>query len=126
MNGPFPHSTSEEATALHLKLHGNGYHPVPVNGKRPVMDEWQTVCLNAGPEEIARWVSKRDHLSTGILGGDIVGVDLDVLDDALSAMLEARVEELFGRSTLRRIGRAPKVLLVYRVAAPIKRYRRRL
>jgi hypothetical protein len=122
MNAPFNHSTSEEATALRLRLHSNGYPPVPVSGKRPIMDDWQKVCLTAGPKEIEAWASNMiDHLSTGILSGEIVGVDIDVLDDALSAKLEARAEEMFGHSTLRRIGRAPKVLLVYRVATPIKK-----
>ena len=122
MNAPFRLSTPEELTALRLRLRANGYHPVPVNGKRPIMDEWQTVCLNAGPEEIAGWAySKPDHPSTGILGGEIVGVDIDVLDDPLSAQLCYLALSLLGPTPLCRIGRAPKTLYVYRVPAPIKK-----
>jgi hypothetical protein len=108
-----------------LKLRANGYHPVPIvgahintkgAGKRPSMPAWQDKCLNAGPEEITGWSRDLpDDTNTGLLCGEIDGVDIDVLDDVLSAKLVARAQELLGPSSLRRIGRAPKVLLAYRV-----------
>jgi Primase C terminal 2 (PriCT-2)/Bifunctional DNA primase/polymerase, N-terminal/Family of unknown function (DUF5906) len=120
MNGPFDHASPEERTADRLRLHANGYHPVPANGKRPIMDAWQNVCQTAGPEEIAGWANEKpDHLNTGILCGTIVGIDIDVVDEMLSARLVDRALEVFGHSPLRRIGRAPKTLLVYRVVTPI-------
>jgi putative DNA primase/helicase len=128
MNAPFPHSTSEELTELRLKLRANGYHPVPIiaahidtksAGKRPAMTDWQTKCLNADPQEIRKWsTDQSDCTNTGFLCGEIVGVDIDVLNHELSAKLESRAVELFGHSALRRIGRAPKVLLAYRVETP--------
>jgi hypothetical protein len=48
----------------------------------------------------------------------VVGIDIDVLDVTLSANLVARAQELFGETPLRRIGRAPKILLLYRVETP--------
>jgi putative DNA primase/helicase len=124
----FPTATPQELTDLRLKLHNNGYHPVPVigahisdkaAGKRPTMTAWQTKCLTAGPQEIASWSrSQRNNTNTGILCGDVVGVDIDVLDEALAARLAARARELFGHSRLCRIGRAPKMLLLYRVRTP--------
>jgi putative DNA primase/helicase len=45
-----------------------------------------------------------------------------VLDTDLSAKLAARAQELLGPSSLRRIGRAPKVLLVYRVETPHEKH----
>jgi hypothetical protein len=125
---PAPIATPKELTELRLKLHSNGYHPVPVigahindkaAGKRPTMTAWQTKCLTADFQEIASWSrSQRNNTNTGILCGEIVGVDIDVLDIALSAELVALAQELFGRTTLRRIGRAPKILLLYRVGTP--------
>jgi AAA domain/Bifunctional DNA primase/polymerase, N-terminal len=113
---------------LRLKLRTNGYHPVPLigahiktksAGKRPSMPAWQDKCLNADPDEITGWSRDRvDDTNTGLLCGEIVGVDIDVLDADLSAKLAARAQELFGPSALRRIGRAPKVLFVYRVETP--------
>jgi hypothetical protein len=83
------------------------------------MIAWQTKCLNAEPHEIAGWSrSQRNNTNTGILCGDVVGVDIDVLDEGLSAKLVARALELFGPTPLRRIGRAPKILLLYRVEIP--------
>jgi putative DNA primase/helicase len=124
----FPTAAPQELTDLRLKLHGNGYHPVPVigahikdkaAGKRPTMTAWQTKCLTAEPHEIASWSrSQRNNTNTGILCGEIVGIDIDVLDEALSARLAARARELFGHSRLCRIGRAPKMLLLYRVETP--------
>jgi putative DNA primase/helicase len=131
VNGPFNHAAPEELTALRLQLHNNGYHPVPVvgahvntnsAGKRPTMAAWQTDCLTADADVITGWSrSQRHNTNTGILGGTIVGVDIDVLDEALSGQLVARAIEMFGPTSLRRIGRAPKTLLVYRVAIPISK-----
>jgi putative DNA primase/helicase len=116
-----------ELTDLRLKLRANGYDPIPVYGahlkvtsagKRPKMLGWQTK-RNVDPEEVSSWSApasdQADCTNTGIICGNIVGVDIDVLDEALSAQLEARALEMFGASSLRRVGREPKVLLVYRV-----------
>jgi hypothetical protein len=121
-------ATPQELTELRLKLHSSGYHPVPVigahvdtpsAGKKPAMQAWATKCATANQEEVAGWSrSQRDCTNTGILCGEIVGVDIDVLDAALSEKLVARAQELFGPTSLLRIGRAPKTLLVYRVEAP--------
>jgi hypothetical protein len=118
-----------ELTKLRLRLHGNGYHPVPIvgahiktnsAGKRPTMPAWQATCAAAGPDEIASWSRHRvDDTNTGVLCGQIVGVDIDVLDVALSDRLAARAIELFGPTPLRRIGRAPKTMLLYRMAMPM-------
>jgi hypothetical protein len=93
MLAPPPIATPQELTELRLKLHGNGYHPVPVvgahvdtnsAGKRPTMTAWQTKCRTADPHEISGWSrSQRNNTNTGILCGDVVGVDIDVLDEAL-------------------------------------------
>jgi len=122
-------ATPQELTELRLKLQANGYHPVPVvgahvatksAGKRPTMVAWETKCLTADAEEIARWPKSYSNCTnTGILGGTVVGIDIDVLDETLSSRLDALALEIFGPSSLRRIGRAPKTLLVYRGDAPL-------
>jgi putative DNA primase/helicase len=122
-------ATPQELNELRLKLHSHGYHPVPVigahvdtpsAGKRPTMPGWQEKCATAGEEEIEKWArSQTNCTNTGILCGRTVGVDIDVLDEALSAQLSELAQEVLGPSSLRRIGRAPKTLLVYRVATPV-------
>jgi hypothetical protein len=59
----FPTAAPQELTDLRLKLHGNGYHPVPVigahikdkaAGKRPTMTAWQTKCLTLTRSRVGR------------------------------------------------------------------------
>lgn len=120
-----------ELSDLRLDLSANGYYPVPVigahiktnsAGKRPKMSDWQNKCQDAPAYVIKGWSAptsdEADCTNTGLLCGEIVGVDIDVLDADLSAKLAARAQELLGPSSLRRIGRAPKVLFVYRVETP--------
>jgi hypothetical protein len=121
-------ATPQELTDLRIKLRGNGYHPVPIigahidtpsAGKKPTMPGWQTKCLTAGPKEIEKWPrSQANCTNTGVICGEVVGVDIDVLDDELSAKLVVCAVQSFGPTSLRRIGRAPKTLLVYRVEKP--------
>jgi hypothetical protein len=121
--------SDEEITTLRLHLHDNGYRPVPVvgihvinvnsPGKQPRMLEWQTRCLKATPEEIEGWMrDDSDCVNTGLLCDEIEGVDIDILDPEIAAERVARALQLFGPTPLIRIGREPKTLLMYRIAAP--------
>jgi len=96
---PEPIATPQDLIALRLQLHAAGYHPVPVigahidtpsAGKKPTMAGWITKCATANEEEITGWSrSQRDCTNTGILCGRTIGVDIDVLDAALSAQLSS-------------------------------------
>src|SRR5262245_7009626 len=115
-------------TQLRLALSRNGYRPVPVSGahlaiksagKRPLMKGWETICATAGEDEIARWSrAQRNCTNTGLLCGDIVGVDIDVPVEALAADIEALAREMLGATPLKRVGRAPKLLLVFGANRP--------
>jgi hypothetical protein len=119
--------TPEALTDLRLALWRNGYRPVPVAGahlvvksagKRPLMKGWETACAAADEEEISRWGwAQRNCTNTGLLCGGIVGVDIDVPVEGLSAEIERLARAMLGDSPLKRIGRAPKSLLVFRAAA---------
>jgi hypothetical protein len=57
-------------------------------GERPTMNGWQIECLSADQKTVAGWSwSQRDCTNTGILCGEIVGVDIDALDEELSTNL---------------------------------------
>jgi hypothetical protein len=127
-----PGATPEEITARRLRLHNNGYSPVPVvgihvtgvnsPGKQPRMSNWREICSRATPEQIAGWSqSDPDSTNTGILGGKTIAVDIDVLDPDLSAKLGQLAETRLGPSRFRRIGRVPKTLLMYQVEIPHKK-----
>jgi putative DNA primase/helicase len=86
------------------------------------MPGWQNICRTAAEYEIRGWSSLYPtSTNTGILGGTVVGVDIDVPDEELSEHLVARSRAMLGGSQLQRIGRAPKTLFCYRVDAPIRK-----
>ncbi|MBM3083299.1 PriCT-2 domain-containing protein [Chelatococcus daeguensis] len=121
-------AAAEDPTDLRLALHRNGYRPVPVlgahvamkaAGKRPMMKGWETVCASADEAEIARWArAQRNCTNTGLLCGDLVGVDIDVLDVNLADRLRDLALAMLGPTPLLRIGKAPKCLLAFRTDAP--------
>jgi predicted P-loop ATPase len=116
-------------TATRLQMHRNGYRPVPITGphvntssagKRPTMPDWQNVCLTAEEPTIESWERRYgDCTNSGMLCGVLSGVDIDVLDAALSAAISATAIKMLGPTPLTRIGRAPKTLLCYRLADAI-------
>src|SRR3954453_11352217 len=116
-------------TSLRLQLRANGFHPVPVAGpkmscgspgKQPVMREWQRICATADEAEIRRWpATEAGCTNTGLLCGEMAGADIDVPVPGLAERVEALAAAMLGPTPLRRIGRAPKVLLVYRHDAPL-------
>jgi hypothetical protein len=65
-----------------------------------------TIGLDAIARHPQRQPRRAPATNTGLLCGEIVGVDIDVLDAALSAKLVAQALELFGPTPLLRIGRA--------------------
>lgn len=117
-------ASSEPLTDLRLALHRHGYRPVPVAGahlamksagKRPLMKGWETICATADEDEIARWtLAQRNCTNTGLLCGEIVGVDIDVPVETLAAEIEGLARKMLGATPLKRIGSAPKLLLTFR------------
>jgi putative DNA primase/helicase len=84
----------QDIDVLRLRLHANGYHPVPIlgahvdepgAGKAPKLKDW---------------------------AGYLVAPDIDVLNETVSAQVLALANGILGVTPLRRIGKAPKVLLV--------------
>ena len=121
----------DDLTELRLALHRNGYRPVPVAGahlamksagKRPMMKAWETICAGADETEITRWTrAQRNCTNTGLLCGDLVGVDIDVLVEDHAHRLTCIAAEMLGVTPATRIGRAPKILLAFRAAAPFNK-----
>lgn len=115
-------------TALRLQLHQGGYHSVPVSspevrgksaGKRPLMENWAAACATATKDDVAQWsITQPNCTNTGLLCGSLVGVDIDVKDEALAADIEALVVKRLGATAYRRVGQWPKTLLAYRTDEP--------
>ena len=104
------------------RLHDTGWPaPVPLRpqSKAPLVAGWTR--NNAEPvaaTTLAAWV--RRHPTAGIghpAGHGIVFIDMDEDDPARATHLKALVREPLGVTPLRRIGRPPREVVVYRRAA---------
>lgn len=91
-----------------------GYMPTPIvpNAKYPAIKGWESVEVPPNG-----YVDYGVGIVCGTSKAPICGVDIDVLDDAISARMLSYLLDTYG-ITVYRIGKAPKVLAVYRVAVP--------
>jgi hypothetical protein len=111
------------ATEVRLALRANGYSPIPVLGKRPLITEWQKK-VGAPATEIAGWaIQYQAMVSTGVLTAHTPAVDTDVLIAPAAVAVEDLLRSLYdGRGTiLCRIGNAPKRALLFRTSKPFSK-----
>ena len=98
------------------QLAENGYRPVPIkNGtKRPPMDGWPAFRVDDAA------LSEYRQCGTGLLCGELVGLDIDVLHERAAAeLLDLARVELGGGPC--RVGKAPKSLRAYRTTSPFRK-----
>lgn len=107
-------------TALRLQLRKNGFDPIPVEGKEPHMNGWQTK-LNVSNDEIRLW-AKTYHLAhnTGALAKNTPGLDIDIMHEAAANAVEMLAREFFEEhgNIYVRFGRPPKRLIPLRTDEP--------
>jgi P4 family phage/plasmid primase-like protien len=124
-----------DPTAIRLGLLNEGYQPTPICPPGCThVDKRGRPCKSAGKAvHIAGWTkgtatardvrawhrTRPQDTNTGLLTGEMVGVDGDILDPLLSAQVDNLAEQHFGPTPLRRIGRAPKWLRCYRSETPM-------
>jgi hypothetical protein len=94
------------------QLVANGYEPIPVTGKAPLVVGWRTgdivtlrAAAGAGP-------------STGLRTGAIIGIDVDIINSVHVAELVTLIEREIGATLLHRVGSKGR-MLVYRTRTPI-------
>lgn len=107
------------------RLLQNGFPPVPITspdpadpkaGKRPVLRDWRKVCASATFETLQEWERLMPHCrNTGILCLGAAAADIDVLNEQVAQEIVQLAFEILGHTDLRRTGKAPKTLLLYRV-----------
>jgi hypothetical protein len=99
---------------IRLALFENGYKPVLARGKISDVAGWRTP-VETCEQVIALSNDHPDYVNTGLLCGELVGVDIDALDPDTADALVAMAEKLPGSShALRRVGKAPKITFVFR------------
>jgi hypothetical protein len=95
----------------------NGFTVTPTNGKVPVVRKWQNPAPT-NPDWLGKML-KANHYADcniGIVCGRVVGIDIDADEPAKAAQLEALAAEYLRPTRFQRIGRAPRILLLYRPA----------
>ena len=100
------------------KLADLGYDPTPVNGKRAILTGW-----SKRPAEALEF-EKHSSKSVGVLCGgphNLVAVDVDVLHSICAYELEEMITEKLGPAP-KRVGKAPKFLLLYRCTEPRRKH----
>jgi putative DNA primase/helicase len=94
------------------QLVARGYKPVPITPgtKAPTrLPKWQN--YEYAPDDDARFAD----CGTGILSGDVLGIDIDVPDVAVVRELLTWLLQTYGRAPVR-FGNKPKTLALYRAA----------
>ncbi|MCQ4159204.1 DUF3987 domain-containing protein [Roseomonas sp. GC11] len=111
------------------RLVDNGYPVIPIMPGRKVpgrhhagqwapYPDWARHCDRmTQPFEMSIW-QRWPGCGIGIACGSVVGIDIDILDAALSIQIGELAARMLGDTPCWRIGRAPKRLLVYRAATP--------
>ncbi len=113
-----PAAKGRAATQLRYMLQKAGYAPIPVNGKKPPIEEWQKK-LDVSREEINSWTTFNAR-NTGLLCERTPAIDIDILDAAAADAVEQLIRHRFKErgAILVRTGRYPKRLIPFRTAAP--------
>ena len=105
---------------LRLRLRKDGFHPIPLEGKAPHMDGWQTK-FNTTDDEIRLW-DKTYHLAhnTGVLAKFAPGLDIDIMIEAAAEAVEMLARKYFEeRGDIHvRFGKPPKRLIPLRTDKP--------
>jgi AAA domain/Bifunctional DNA primase/polymerase, N-terminal len=110
-------------TALRLKLLANGYPPLPIEGKRPPLKDWQKKNIT-NAAEIELWEKVYPlATNTGILTQLTPTLDIDITNPEAAEAIEALARERFEERglVLVRIGQAPKRAILLRTDAPFKK-----
>src|SRR5262245_33428089 len=107
----------DRATVARKQLLQAGFRPIPVNGKRPILSQWQR--LTATETDIESWARLYpDALNTGLLTAATPAVDIDVLDEAIATELQELLWLTIGDNgrSLVRYGKRPKRAFLFQAA----------
>jgi len=95
----------------------NGHLPIPVQGKRPLLSNWQN--LSPDEEMVDDWGETGD--GTGLLCKRTAALDIDVDDEQAVQLILGLVRRIFRGKILERTGRAPKCAVPMYVPTPFKK-----
>jgi hypothetical protein len=111
--------------AFRLQLRASGFSPLPLNGKRALMEGWARLG-DATDHEIRRWTRTRSaETNTGILTRTSPAFDIDILDPEAAEAVERLARERFEENGVFpvRFGKLPKRAILFRCDDRSKRSR---
>ncbi|WP_418648513.1 DUF5906 domain-containing protein [Thauera butanivorans] len=110
MNAP------QNFASLGPKLLAQGFEPIPVAGKRPVVKKWEDLELH--PDRVATWAANgKGDLNVGIRTSALAPIDVDIYDAEVASRVVAAARARFGDAP-ERVGMPPKALLLYAAIEP--------
>ena len=107
-------------------LVASGFSPLPLNGKAPVLKEWQSK-LKTNDGEIQLWDSMYPNaVNTGILTKFTPAIDIDIIVPDAAASIEGLARETFGEhgDILVRFGNQPKRAVLLQTDEPFAKMAR--
>jgi hypothetical protein len=110
-------------TNLRWSLRRAGFAPLPLEGKRPVLREWEKRLL-VSQEEIMSWERFFPAaVNTGVLTMLSPAIDIDITHPEAAEAVEALARDRFAEHGvfLVRIGKAPKKAILFRGEQPFKK-----
>ena len=110
-------------TAQRLKLLANGYAPIPVEGKRPPLKDWQKKT-DTNAAEIEFWGKVYPYATnTGVLTQLTPTLDIDITNPEAAEAIETLAREWFEERgyVLIRTGQSPKRAILLRTDTPFKK-----
>jgi len=111
------------------KLLDGGYRIIPImpGTKRPGRfdgDKWGDLArwtdISAQQIHVDIW-ARWPGAGIGIITGNVVAIDIDVLDQQVAVEVGAVFQKMLGQTDLIRIGKSPKALYLYRTAEPFSK-----
>jgi hypothetical protein len=113
-------------TDLRLALREHGFFPLPLIGKKPVLQNWSSK-FDSNSDEIALWERLYGSATnTGILTKPTPALDADVTHPEAAEAIEALILDRFADIALvpTRVGQPPKRIFLFRAAQPITKITR--
>ena len=86
------------------RLQSNGYEPIPIFGKAPHWFGWQNGEITADRLDTVE-ARHPDHSGTGLRTGELVVIDVDLIEPRHVAAVEAVIKIALGESPLERVGK---------------------
>ena len=103
------------------QLLGNGFTPLPADGKAVKLKGWRHFVIPSDEDERARFIEKYECKNIGLRTGRLVAIDNDNDDPKEAARVRELVHTICGFTPFVRVGRAPREVYFFVTDTPLKK-----